>query len=152
MVRTLLVMVVYAAGLPAAVEAEDYFRDHVAPVLQSRCLSCHNDADRQGDFSLQTSEAAFADGHIEPGDGAASYLLELITPVDGQAEMPQDGAPLSDEEVAAIRQWIEDGASWPAGFELEQPSVTDFGWWSLQPVVRPPLPDCATIRKSVRYG
>ena len=34
--------------------AEDFFRNQVAPILQRRCLSCHNSDDRKGQFSLQT--------------------------------------------------------------------------------------------------
>jgi hypothetical protein len=54
--------------------------------------------------------------------------------------MPKDAAPLSPDEVAAIKQWIEAGANWPEGFKLQPPRVADLNWWSLKPLVKPALP------------
>ncbi len=138
-----LLIACLAVTTPTTGSADEYFREYVAPILQARCLSCHNAAEQQGEFSLQTQATAFADGHIEPGDADASYLIDLITPVDGLAEMPQDGPPLSDDEITAIRKWIDEGAIWPDGFELRSPQLFDFSWWSWQPMVRPALPDGA---------
>ena len=120
--------------------ADDLFRDRVAPILQRRCFNCHNDQQRKGDFSLQSETAAKADGYIESGDADGSYLIELITPVNGEAAMPHDGDPLSDEEVKLIRDWIDQGANWPDNLRLEESVAGDFEWWSFQPVVRPALP------------
>ena len=36
------------------------------------------------------------DTAIAPGDPEGSYLLSLITPDDGYAEMPQDAKPLAE--------------------------------------------------------
>ena len=77
---------------------------------------------------------------IAPGKPDESYLLELVTPDNGRAEMPKDADPLPAGEVAAIRQWIADGAPWPAEFQLEPARVETTDWWSLKPLVRPPLP------------
>jgi hypothetical protein len=41
-----------------------------------------------------------------------SLLLDLIS--GDKPEMPKDDKPLSSSEVAAIRKWIETGATWPA--------------------------------------
>jgi hypothetical protein len=57
--------------------------------------------------------------------------------------MPKDGDPLSAEEVAAVRQWIAAGAAWPADLRLQEQRVSDTNWWSLQPLVRPAIPDIA---------
>ena len=89
------------------------FQDRIAPLFQRRCLSCHNDRQRKGDFSLQSAKTALADGYIRPGDPEASHLLELITPANGKAAMPKDADPLSAEEVQLVRDWIRGGAKWP---------------------------------------
>ena len=39
-----------------------------------------------------------------------SYLLELITPVDGEAEMPKEKKPLAESDIALINKWIVQGA------------------------------------------
>jgi hypothetical protein len=125
-------------------ESGDVFREKVAPVLERRCLSCHNEQLRKGKLSLQAHKSAMAGGEsgevIVPGNPDGSYLLHLITPSRGHAEMPKDAAPLSPDEVAAIKQWIEAGAYWPEGFKLQPPRVADLTWWSLKPLVKPALP------------
>ncbi len=127
-------------SLSAFAAADEQFRKHVAPILTQRCLGCHNDKDHKGDFSLQTVATAFADGYIEAGESAASHLIEVITPVDGKAEMPKNADPLSAAEIAAIREWIDNGANWPAELKLTTPRVADLNWWSLRPLQRPMIP------------
>ncbi len=136
----LLIFSTFLLASVSTATAQDDFRQQIAPVLQRRCLSCHNDIQRKGDFSLQRGAAALSSGFIEPGDADASHIVELITATDGEAAMPKGAQPLADEEVAAIRRWIEAGAQWPEEVVLEEPRVSDFSWWSYQPVVRPSPP------------
>ena len=128
-------------GLSSVCSAEeDLFRDQVAPILQRRCLSCHNPADHKGDFSLHSQKSAMADGYVEPGNADESYLIELITPQQGKAKMPKNADPLSPGEIAVLRKWIDAGAKWPAGLELKEAPVADLNWWSLRPLARPRVP------------
>ncbi len=121
--------------------ADDFFTKQVAPILAKHCLSCHGRDAPKGGFSVQKSDAFFAVGHVEPNDAASSYLIELITPVDGRAEMPKDADPLTEAEIAVVAKWINDGAEWPLGFELTVAKVDDFNWWSYQPLRRPQAPE-----------
>lgn len=121
-------------------QAEDLFTAQVGPLLERRCISCHNDRQRDGEFSLQTAKNALEEGYIQPGDSASSHLLHLITPKNGTAAMPKDADPLSAEEVQLIRKWIDAGAKWPAGLRLEESQVDDFDWWSFKPVKHPSVP------------
>jgi hypothetical protein len=127
-------------GPPASFGKEDQFRNDVVPILKRRCLGCHNDKEQKGEFSLQTAASAFADGHIEAGQSASSRLIEVITPVDGKAEMPKNADPLSAVDIAAIRKWIDAGAEWPEQLKLTAPRVADLNWWSLRPLRRPTVP------------
>ena len=54
--------------------------------------------------------------------------------------MPQEGNPLSDEEVATIRRWIAEGAEWPHDFVVREPPKAGADWWSLQPIRDPSPP------------
>ena len=137
-------------SLPESQATEDDFREHVAPILQKHCLSCHNDDERKGEFSLQTAESALADGYIEAGDADTSYLMEVITPVDDKAQMPKKADPLSAEDIAAIKTWIDAGAKWPADFRLSEAQVADLDWWSLRPLERPELPSSWHTRSVTR--
>ncbi|REJ97386.1 MAG: DUF1553 domain-containing protein [Planctomycetota bacterium] len=128
------------AGAASLQAAETFFEQQVAPVFAAKCLNCHNDEDREGGLSLQSATAVLAGGDsgevIEPHDADSSYLIDLITAHNGQADMPQGDKPLEPAQVAAVRQWIDAGAQWPEGLTLEEPV-----WWSLKQLARPPLPE-----------
>lgn len=136
-------LLIAAVGTSFSADPINFDRD-IAPILHRHCLSCHNDRVRRGGLSLHSAQAADKGGEsgpsIDPGDPTASYLLDLITPSDGTAEMPRDAPPLSENEIAMIRDWIKAGATWPADFEIQPPVL-----WSLQPLQRPSIPqDIAT--------
>ena len=57
--------------------------------------------------------------------------------------MPKGQPRLSASDVAAIRQWVEAGESWPAEIKLEDRSKSG-PWWSLAPLVRPAVPDVSS--------
>tara|TARA_R110002111_G_scaffold262875_1_gene342552 strand:+ start:123138 stop:125573 length:2436 start_codon:yes stop_codon:yes gene_type:complete len=143
---TLIYLLLLSGANTFSAEPVDFRRD-VAPILHRHCLSCHNDRIRRGGLSLHSAQAAVNGGEsgpsIDPGDPTASYLLDLITPSDGSAEMPRDAPPLSENEIAIIRDWIKVGATWPAEFEIDPPVL-----WSLQPLQRPSVPqDIATTEQ-----
>ncbi len=117
------------------------FREQIAPLFERRCVGCHNDQQEQGGFSLQTPNAALSAGHIVPEAPDASHLLELITSRNGKAEMPKDADPLSDEEVHLVREWIREGAQWPAGLQLKTAQVSNFAWWAYQPLQYSAIPE-----------
>lgn len=68
---------VSAQGEPKA--DETFFTEHVAPIFERSCLSCHNDKNRKGAYSLQTAPSALVEGIVEPGAPAPSYFLDLRT-------------------------------------------------------------------------
>ena len=129
--------------------ASDFFQDQVAPIFQRKCLSCHSGERPKGDFSLSSGKSLLADGYVEPGDAAASHLMELITSTDGKVKMPKDADPLRDQEINAIRKWINDGAKWPPGLVLEERKVKDFNWWSYQPLKRPAVPQLNEVASPI---
>lgn len=139
-IAAIMTVAIACTMVRAQERSPDFVRD-VAPLLQRRCLSCHSGAEPKGEFSLQTAEAALSGGYIEPGEASESHLVELITPVAGKAEMPKDADPLTSDEIAVIRKWIDEGAKWPQGLTLQEPRVDDFDWWSYRPPVRPPVPE-----------
>ncbi|QDV20216.1 Planctomycete cytochrome C [Gimesia panareensis] len=142
-IRTTLVTLLSCLCLLAgsrfcAAEPVDFRRD-VAPLLKQHCLVCHNKRIRQGELSLHSLQATLHGGEsgqvVDPGDPEASYLLDLITPSEGVAEMPREAPPLSEKEQAVFRRWIKAGAPWPDKLELEPPLL-----WSLKPLTRPAVP------------
>lgn len=91
------------------------FADDIMPILEKSCLSCHGaevDGEIVTELSLDmtTYEGLMAGSEygtvIEPGDPDNSLLLEMVV----EGDMPEDGDPLSAEEIELIRNWIAEGA------------------------------------------
>ncbi|MDX1962609.1 MAG: PSD1 and planctomycete cytochrome C domain-containing protein [Pirellulales bacterium] len=120
------------------------FATQILPILQDRCMKCHDDRQKQGGLRLDVKSNTFAGGEsgepaIVPGKSAASPLLARIMRTDKDSAMPPDGEgdPLSAEQISLIRDWIEQGANWPD--ELSKSTKVDH--WAFQAPVRPALPD-----------
>ena len=91
------------------------FHKQIRPLFQAKCQGCHQPAKAKGKYVMTGFEQLLKGGSsgdlaIVPGKPDKSYLVELITPIDGQAEMPSKGDPLHATEIALIRKWIEQGA------------------------------------------
>lgn len=132
--------------LLSALAADPTFRDDIAPILERRCVSCHNDDLKKGGLSLQSAAGWRTGGDSGPvvvtGKPSESPLLAAIT--GDKPDMPKTGPPLTAKEVAAIRVWIERGAVWPDGLLLEERPQADNDWWSLRPLHDNVIP--ATVR------
>ena len=89
-----------------------HFENEVAPILANHCLGCHDPATRKGRLDLTRESTTFAplrDGAtVVPGKPGQSLLWETVS----HDEMPKDSAPLSKDQKAALRKWIEEGAHW----------------------------------------
>ncbi len=91
---------------------------HVAPLLTKYCAGCHNDSDREAEFSVSTFDSLMTGAPegavVVPRNASESKLLQLITATDSSM-MPPEGEPRPNaDEVAVIRQWIETGAVGPS--------------------------------------
>lgn len=99
-------------------EATVDFDDHVQPILQARCIECHGPEKSEGDLRLDTEEHALEGGSggpaYEAGDPEFSLMIELITSPfeDERMPPPDENSPLTDEELAVLERWIEQGAAW----------------------------------------
>ena len=152
--RACLVLLIRAVLLvlffSLSTQADDLFRDHVVPVLQKRCLSCHNSVDHKGGFALQTADELSKSGFVEVGKPSDSHLLSVLKSQGGKRpEMPKNGDPLKQDEVAAIERWIAKGAKWPDGFRIDDPVVTNTDWWSFKPIVRPTVPEVRNLKSQI---
>ncbi len=119
---------------------EQFFLDRVAPVLERRCVRCHNGDNAKGGLDLSTAKGLHEGGDSGEVLAAAveeSLLLEMVTGDD--PAMPEGGPPLTQEQIADLRQWIKSGAHWPEAKFL-QPKPGDGDWWSLRPLAKPPVP------------
>ncbi len=107
------------ACLPAVSAEEEaegisFFRQ-IRPIFQSQCHGCHQPAKARGGYVMSSFDSLLKGGDsgykaVIPRNPEESYLVELITPVDGVADMPRKADPLSEVQIGLIRQWIAQGA------------------------------------------
>src|SRR4051812_36260948 len=90
--------------------ADVRFNRDVRPILSAKCFKCHGPDLKKGKLDLQTFAAATKGKAVVPGDPAASTLLERVTAHEESERMPPRGEPLTKEQVATLRAWIEQGA------------------------------------------
>src|SRR5262249_16177217 len=106
---------VRAQTTPAAPAQTASFASDVAPILESRCLSCHGDTMQMGKLDLRTREAALRGGtrgsDLVPNDAEASRVSRGIAGLEKPA-MPAQGGPLTAAQVEVIKRWIDEGAAW----------------------------------------
>jgi mono/diheme cytochrome c family protein len=114
------------------------FRDQVKPLLTGKCLACHGSDKKKGGLDLTRRATALAGGKhgaaIQPGKADDSLLLNRLA----KGEMPP-GNPLSPEQVAAFRKWIDAGAKYDKE-PLLPTGRAGPDWWSLQKIAKPNLP------------
>lgn len=135
-------------------QSEKLFVAKVREILRGKCLRCHGGEKVESEFSLATREALLAGGvyseeNVVPGQPERSFLLKTITHAE-DPKMPEDGEPLSEAEVASIREWIALGAAYDE--PLVKKDDDPLAWtrrkvdddarehWSLRPLARPVPP------------
>ena len=91
-----------------------FFDTRVAPLLERRCLGCHNEELKDGGVSFLDRESLLRGGPhgpaVVPGDPDGSILVQAIRH-DGDVRMPP-GPKLSAKEIATLIDWVRDGAVW----------------------------------------
>ncbi|MEN1680429.1 MAG: PSD1 and planctomycete cytochrome C domain-containing protein [Planctomycetota bacterium] len=106
-----------------------HFSRDIRPILADKCFACHGPGEATAGVRLDTLDGA-TDWAIVPGDADSSEVIARITSDDPDVVMPPPEAkkdPLTDEEVALLREWIDSGAEYQAH-------------WSYRPLERPSPP------------
>jgi Leucine-rich repeat (LRR) protein len=99
------------------------FAMDIQPILKNSCVKCHRPEKTKGKLRLDTRETAFKGGEegpiIVPGKADKSELYRRITlPEDDDDVMPNRGKLLTRAQTDLIRDWINQGAEWPAGLVI----------------------------------
>ncbi len=89
----------------------------IQPIFNSRCVSCHSASNPQSGVNVSSYSATMASRGtqynaliVNPGNANGSPLHNKLqsNPQFG-SQMPQ-GAPLTTQQITAIRDWINAGA------------------------------------------
>jgi len=82
------------------------FAQDVAPILNSRCVSCHNLTNANAGVNL--SSYATVSQVVTPANSNGSLLYGVVSRTFG-SPMPPSGS-LSDQDIQNIKTWIDEGA------------------------------------------
>jgi formylglycine-generating enzyme required for sulfatase activity/mono/diheme cytochrome c family protein len=101
------------------------FVKHIQPMFEQNCLSCHNPDEAKGDFIMSSLKEMLETGSNAPclipfdSDKSSVYYLCALDKDDDELMPPvKSGGPLPADQIALIKGWIDQGATWPEGIAL----------------------------------
>lgn len=126
------------------------FEKDVRPILKANCFHCHGeDEELKGGLDLRLVKLMHRGGEsgsaLKAGDSSESLLFQAIA----EGEMPpKKDKGLKDEDIAVIRQWIDEGAKTVRSEPDKMPEPGEFfiapaerQHWSFLPIEKPAVPD-----------
>ena len=108
---------VLAAGLlSTAALAQDNekltYDDHIRPLLENKCFSCHNPDKKKGGLELTSYSGLMSGGSggavVDAGNPQGSRLWTCSAKKE-EPFMPPEGAPLDAKDLALLSKWIAGG-------------------------------------------
>ncbi len=119
----------------------DFARD-IQPIFAAHCAGCHGSKKQESELRLDHKQSA--QRVVKAGHSAESRLLQRILGSNGEPRMPLIGAPLNAAQIALIRQWIDEGATWPDESPSANPKSPMAKHWAYLAPVRPAVPTVKT--------
>ena len=92
------------------------FNQVISPILDSKCVKCHNTGKSKGNLMLSSIDKILLGGEkgqiIKSNSSVDSRLYTYLNlPIDDEMHMPPDGnSQLNDNEKELIKLWIDEGA------------------------------------------
>src|SRR5258706_13756635 len=108
----LTLVLVAAASSRHSAAAVDYEKD-IKTLFKERCISCHGAVKQKGKLRLDAGALILKGGEnrvVIAGDSRQSDLVERLQSDDKDERMPPEGKRLTTEQIALVRQWIDQGA------------------------------------------
>lgn len=93
------------------------YKDIIKPILDEKCVQCHNNQKQKGKLRLDTPEFMAKGGEEGPifvaGNADASEMIKrALLPTSNDKHMPpKDKTQLTENELALLHWWISKGAS-----------------------------------------
>ncbi|HEV8507144.1 MAG TPA: FN3 associated domain-containing protein [Chitinophagaceae bacterium] len=97
-------------------EDAEVFKDMVRPILETKCMGCHNSKKAKGELVMETPELLLKGGKKgklwDTTEADFGLLMKRIhLPLEAKKHMPPQGKPqLTEEEISILGQWIKSGA------------------------------------------
>lgn len=99
-----------------AFEEAKVFQDLVQPVLNQKCISCHNEEKSKGNLQMQTQALLTKGGKNgilwDTTKADLGLLINRVhLPLDDKKHMPPRGkVQLTDEEIVLLAAWVKSGS------------------------------------------
>ncbi|MBE7498687.1 MAG: hypothetical protein HS117_27425 [Verrucomicrobiaceae bacterium] len=88
------------------------YNDHIRPMLENKCFSCHSPDKKKGDLDLTSFAALMTGGGggavVDPGNVEGSRLWTTCAKKE-EPFMPPEGAPLSPKDLDLLAAWVKGG-------------------------------------------
>src|SRR6266404_7782319 len=157
------VMLTSSPGL----RAQEQVSEADALATLKRCSQCHGPSLQMSKLNLSTREGMLKGGEkgpaVVPGNADASPLYRRVAGLQTPIMPMPPVAPLKAEEVALLKDWIDQGAKWtsdaapapavstsanpsaspsayPGGYTPRQITEQDRSWWAFKKPVRAAVP------------
>lgn len=124
------------------------FEDMLLPVVEAKCMSCHNEQRAKGDFVMRSYGDIFKPGKsgeppLTPGEPQKSEVFKRVVLPEGHDDrMPPEGkTPLTVAELLLLKYWIAAGAT--DTLKVAEATRVD----TLQSIVQGLLPELARYRR-----
>ncbi len=85
-----------------------HYSTEIQPIFTANCTNCHVNLNL-GDLSLSSYDDLMENDVVDPGDSAASKLIQRLKETSG-TRMPQNQDPLDEATINLIETWIDEGA------------------------------------------
>ncbi|HTF19812.1 MAG TPA: c-type cytochrome domain-containing protein [Chryseolinea sp.] len=102
---------------PKPAEEMVVFEDVILPILDKKCMSCHNENKAKGDLIMTSYQKLLNGGKsdrptLTPGSSAQSDVHRRVTlPLDDDERMPPEGKiAMTKDEMFMLAWWIDKGA------------------------------------------
>jgi hypothetical protein len=155
----------FIAGIALLAQKRQISSTDILPTLEKKCFQCHGDALKMANLDLRSRDAMLKGGDkgpaLVPGKADESLLIHRVTGKVGPKMPMPPLPPLTEPEVADLREWINQGANWTTVKQAPQTSSSygneykervindqDRQWWSFKKPVRSAPPKVTDARWS----
>ena len=122
--------------ITAATAAVD-FSHQIVPILREHCAECHAGDKKKGGFSFNDRKSLLEGGEdgavVVSGKSEESAMIKAILSADPDEQMPPKGKRVPAEQIALLKQWVDEGLPWEEGFAFKKPAY--------EPPLKPRMPN-----------
>jgi len=110
--RIFFVVIIALAGRVSHAEKKVTYDEHIRPLFESKCFSCHNPDKTKGGLDLTNYNGVVTGGSsgsiVSAGDPSQSFLYSVITHEE-EPVMPPKGDKLDNPSTDLVARWLRGG-------------------------------------------